>query len=143
MAEEIARKCGSPVNLRLVRIGGLLHDIGRTSTHGVTHSVTGGQLARKKKLPEELIGIIERHIGGGISKEDAVRLGLPKRSFIPETIEEKIVAHADNLIDGEERAPVAEAISQLVRMREEEAAVRILELHRELSEMCGIDLDEI
>ena len=141
LAVKIAKKCKVPVDLQLVEIGGLLHDIGRTSTHGVAHGVEGGKIARKKGLSIKILRIIERHIGAGLSKEDAERLGLPKRSYLPMTMEEKIIAHADNLISGNKRAPVAEAVTRLVRLRENEGAGRIVALHKELSELCGVDLD--
>ena len=35
------------------------------------------------------MNIIERHIGAGITEEEAVNLGLPKKSYLPETLEEK------------------------------------------------------
>jgi len=141
LAVKIANKCKKPVDTDLVKIGGLLHDLGRINTHGIEHGVEGGKLAREIGLPKEIARIMERHIGGGLSKEDAERLGLPKKNYIPETLEEKIIAHADNLISGHKRAEVVEAISRLVRLREEEGAKRILALHKELSELCGIDLD--
>jgi uncharacterized protein len=50
-----------------------------------------------------LTRIIERHVGSGIPAEEAVKLGLPKRDFIPETLEEKIVSYADKLIEGKRR----------------------------------------
>lgn len=143
LAVKIATKCKAPVDMDLVKIGGLLHDIGRASTHDVAHGVEGGKIAKKNGLSKELISIIERHIGGGLSKEDAVRLGLPERDYIPMTIEEKIISHADNLISGVHKAPVAEAASRLIRLREEEGARRIIALHRELSDLCGVDLDAL
>ncbi len=84
----------------LIRKGALLHDIGRSKTHGITHAIEGVEIAKKYGYPQEVLNIIERHIGAGITKEEAVDLGLPEKSYIPQTLEEKIVAHADNLISG-------------------------------------------
>lgn len=84
----------------LIRKGALLHDIGRSRTHGITHAIVGVEIARGYGYPTDVLNIIERHIGAGITAEEAVRLGLPEKSYVPETLEEKIVAHADNLISG-------------------------------------------
>lgn len=90
----------------LIRKGALLHDIGRSRTHGITHAVEGVEIARKYGYPEEVLNIIERHIGAGITKEEAADLGLFEKSYVPQSLEEKIVAHADNLISGTEEVDV-------------------------------------
>ena len=86
----------------LIRTGALLHDIGRSKTHGINHAVVGAQIAKEYGYSQEVQNIIERHIGAGITKEESLKLGLPEKSYVPQTIEEKIVAHADNLISGSE-----------------------------------------
>jgi uncharacterized protein len=91
---------GYDVNIRLVEAGALLHDIGRSQSHDVDHAVRGGEIARNLGLPEELVHIIERHIGAGIPDNEARKLGLPEGHYIPETLEEKIVTYADKLIAG-------------------------------------------
>lgn len=84
----------------LIRKGALLHDIGRSKTHGITHAIAGVEIARKYGYSQDVLNIIERHIGAGITEDEAEKLGLPKKSYLPQTLEEKIVAHADNLISG-------------------------------------------
>lgn len=84
----------------LIKKGALLHDIGRSKTHGISHAVEGAKIVKQYGYPEEVQNIVERHIGAGITEEESVKLGLPKKSYIPQTIEEKIVAHADNLLSG-------------------------------------------
>jgi uncharacterized protein len=101
-AEEIARNFPE-ADKDLIRTGALLHDLGRSRTHGIKHAVVGANLAREHGYPEDVVRIIERHIGVGITEEEAKSLGLPVKSYVPETIEEKIVAHADNLLHGTER----------------------------------------
>lgn len=143
LAFNIAKRSKKPVNLELIEIAGLLHDIGRSNTHGIMHAIEGARIIKEKGLPDEIGKIIERHIGAGLTKEDAVKLGLPAKDYLPQTLEEKIVAHADNLMSGTKKTPVAEPISRLIRMGEMEGARRMLALHKELSEICGIDLDQL
>jgi uncharacterized protein len=91
---------GYNVDIRLVEAGAMLHDIGRSRSHDVDHAVKGAEIARELGLPEALIHIIERHIGAGIPDDEAKQLGLPPGHYVPETLEEKIVAYADKLIAG-------------------------------------------
>lgn len=56
------------VDRELVLSGALLHDIGRSKTHGIDHGIVGAKILRKKGYPEEIIRIVERHIGAGIPK---------------------------------------------------------------------------
>ncbi len=141
LAVRIARRCGADEGL--VEAGALLHDIGRSKTHGIAHGIEGAKLASELKLPQQLVRIIEKHVGGGITRAEAARLGLPKKDYVPRTLEEKIVAHADNLMDGSKRIPVGETVSQLVRKGLTGPAEQVLQLHKELSEACGCDVDEI
>jgi len=98
---DLLRQRGLEVNLSLVEAGALLHDIGRSRTHGVQHGAVGGRLAREMGLPEPVARIIERHVGAGITADEAARIGLPKGNYVPETLEEKIVTYADDLIEGD------------------------------------------
>jgi uncharacterized protein len=100
------------IDRELVRLGGLLHDIGRSRTHGIEHALAGGDIARGLGLSEELINIIERHIGAGITAAEAERLGLPKKDYLPLTPEEKVVSYADNLVSGVRAMPFYEALDR-------------------------------
>lgn len=111
IAKNIQAK-GVAVDLALVEIGGLLHDIGRSKTHNVQHAFLGSQIVASFNLPESLIKIVERHTGSGIPSEEAVKLGLPNRDFIPQTLEEKIVSYSDKLIDGDGEMSFKEAFSR-------------------------------
>lgn len=141
LAVKIAKKCRA--NVGLVEAGALLHDLGRCKTHGMAHAVEGAKLASKLGLPESIVKIIERHIGAGITADEAQALGLPKRDYIPLTLEEKIVAHADNLMSGDRRTNIKDAVSHLARKEQHDAAMRVLRLHEELSEACGANIDDI
>lgn len=141
LAVRMARKCGA--DQEIVEAGAMLHDLGRSRTHGIAHAVDGARLASELKMPPALVKIIERHIGGGISRTEAKRLGLPEKDYTPRTLEEKVVAHADNLFSGTERVKVGRAVSELVRKGMGEAAAKVLHLHKELSDACGCDVDTI
>lgn len=100
-ALEIAEKIKlKEINMDLIEIGSLLHDIGRSKTHGFNHALIGAKIIRERGLPEPLAKICETHILGGLDKEDAKQIGLPVRDFLPSTLEEKIICLADKYIAG-------------------------------------------
>jgi uncharacterized protein len=134
---EACRKKGIDVNLELVEIGALLHDIGRSKTHSVHHAVIGAQIAREYGLPESVISIIKRHVGGGITAKEARKLGWPKDVYVPKTLEEKIVAYADKLIEGSRRVPIEKTIENFSRELPPPAITRILRLHEEMLALIG------
>lgn len=118
----------------LIRKGALLHDIGRSKTHGITHAIVGAEIAKKYGYEEDVLNIIERHIGAGITEQEAVKLGLPKKSYVPETLEEKIVAHADNLVSGSEEVDIDFVIEKWKRRipDSEDNIERLIKLDEEL-----------
>ena len=96
IALEIANRINKvEVNKNLIEIGALLHDIGRSKTHSFKHALIGGKILKQRGLPESLVKICERHILGGLDKEDALEVGLPERDFLPQSLEEKIICLAD------------------------------------------------
>ena len=127
------KKAQVDIDIELVYIGGLLHDIGRSRTDGISHAVEGAKIMIENGLDEKLIHIIERHIGAGILEGEAVTLGLPAKDYIPLTIEEKIVAHADNLISGTAIVSIDEKVEGLRNKQFDEKIIqRIIELNNEL-----------
>ncbi|MCX9085252.1 MAG: TIGR00295 family protein [Candidatus Methanoperedens sp.] len=137
---EKSEKKGIPVeiDIDLVFTGGLLHDIGRSRTHGILHAVEGASIAIKNGLDEKLVHIIERHIGAGIPVDETKDLGLPEKDYLPVTLEEKIVAHADNLIIGNRIATVEEMILNLKRKNLNEKTIhRFIKLNDEISSMLA------
>jgi tRNA (cytidine56-2'-O)-methyltransferase len=141
VATRIAKRCRARMDV--VEAGALLHDVGRARTHSIEHAVEGARLAREEGLPDEIVLIIERHIGAGILSGEASSLGLPEKDFMPETLEEKIVSHADNLISGNRRVAVEEAVANLIRRGLRDSATRTMRLHEELSRLAGVDVDRI
>jgi uncharacterized protein len=91
----------SLVNRELVRAGAMLHDIGRGVTHGIAHAQQGAVLARSYGIDPAVVAIIERHIGAGLTADECSLEGLVPRDCVPVTLEEKIVANADNLVHGD------------------------------------------
>ncbi|MBS3782330.1 MAG: HDIG domain-containing protein [Candidatus Thermoplasmatota archaeon] len=121
-------------DLRLVIAGALLHDVGRTVTHGVDHGVEGAHLIKEQGWSEELAKIVERHIGGGITREEAEEVDLPLRNYVPETLEEKIVCHADNTAGGKER------FEQQIERTEEQGYHKSAKRMRKFAEEFSEDL---
>lgn len=122
------------VDKNLIRKGALLHDIGRSKTHGITHAIRGVEIARQYGYSDDVLNIIERHIGAGITPEEALKLGLPEKSYVPETLEEKIVAHADNLVSGSEEVDIDFVIEKWKRNIEDsdDNIKRLIKLDNEL-----------
>lgn len=92
---------------RFVEEAAMLHDIGIFLTdapgifcHGkdpyIRHGIDGAELLRREGLPRHA-RVCERHTGAGITVADidGQRLPLPRRDFLPETIEEKLICYAD------------------------------------------------
>ncbi len=111
-ALKIARKIKAnhhELDLNLVSVGALLHDIGRAKTHGIRHGVIGGQILREMGLGE-FARFAENHLGAGIPADEAKALGLPARDFVPRTLAEKVVAYADKLAMGSHRISYGRAL---------------------------------
>ncbi len=116
LALEIAdylRTQDKEVDLELVEIGGLLHDLGRAKSHGIDHAVIGEMLAKEYDLEPSIREVIKRHIGAGITREEALQFGLPDDDYMPVTLEQKIVAHADNLVKGTKRISLETRIRKM------------------------------
>jgi len=134
---EACKKKGLNVDVKLVQIGALLHDIGRSKTHSVDHAIIGAEIARSLNLPEAVISIIERHVGGGITTEEAKNLGWPVKSYVPETLEEKIVTYADKLIEGSERVSIEQTIKKFSKKLPPSAIAGMRKLHEEIISLVG------
>jgi len=140
LAVEIAQVCkekGLRVDLDLVETGALLHDIGRSKTHSLHHAVIGVDIAKSLGLPDPVISIIKKHVGGGITTREAKKLGWPKDVYIPQTLEEKIVSYADKLIEGSRRVPIERTIKNFSKELPPSAVERVRRLHMEMLTLIG------
>jgi len=104
------------VDRDLVETGALLHDIGRGVTHDLCHAEVGGEICRSLGLDEAVAAIVERHIGAGLTADESSLLGLVPRDCMPRTLEEKIVAHADNLVKGTRAIVLEERLQHIVAL---------------------------
>jgi len=138
---EACRRKGLGVDIQLVEIGALLHDIGRSKTHSVNHVIVGVEIAESLGLPDPVVSIVERHAGSGIPKDEAKKLGWPVKDYVPQTLEEKIVTYADKLIDGLRRVPIEQVLEKFLRDNLPQSSIlRMKRLHEEFSPLLG-DLD--
>lgn len=141
MAEAIARNIDCDRDL--VRAGAFLHDIGRSVDHSINHAIIGASIAHDMGLPIEIVEIIRRHVGAGLDDEDVEEFGLPKGDYFPRTIEQKIVAHADNLVSDNKFVSHLHSVEKLRAKGSDKGAKRIADLHTELSKLYGEDLDAL
>lgn len=141
VASAIADRC--PADRELVRAGALLHDIGRSKGHGDKHSAVGAEMARELGLPEAIVSIVRKHMGAGFTGEEAEEMGLPPGDYMPSTLEEKIVCHADNMVADDRIMSIRESIGEARRKGYRNTADRMAAMHSELSSACGEDVDLI
>lgn len=104
------------VDRDLVETGAFLHDIGRGVTHDLRHAEAGGDICRASGLDEAVAAIVERHIGAGLTADECSLLGLIPRDCMPRTLEEKIVAHADNLVKGTRTIALEERLQHAIAL---------------------------
>ncbi|MBU0614503.1 MAG: HDIG domain-containing protein [Nanoarchaeota archaeon] len=122
-----------------IRIGSLLHDIGRFECYPDNpdkHGIVGAKILRREGL-DEFATIAERHLGAGISKEEIIEQGLdlPLKDYIPITKEEKIITHADNLIKGDKRITLKQAVDRFEKELGKKTGRKIRKLGDEVEAM--------
>jgi uncharacterized protein/tRNA (cytidine56-2'-O)-methyltransferase len=107
----------------------------------MTHAIIGARMAEERGLPQEIVEIIRRHIGAGLDEQDVIDMQLPPGDYMPRTLEEQIVAHADNLVSDNRIWSYQRAQERMVSKGLFRAAERLQRMHDELSELYGTDLD--
>lgn len=128
-----------PINCDLVLAGAMLHDIGRSQSHKLDHGVIGANILKKEKMPTELVSVVENHIFAGISKEETSEFNLPFRDFLPNTLEEKIVAYADNISKENDILTSEQVVKRYSRYLEESHPIiqRVKTLHYEIETLLS------
>jgi uncharacterized protein len=105
------------INRELLEAGAMLHDIGRGTTHSIFHAQAGADTCRALGLSEPIARIIECHTGAGLSADECTLLGLLPRDCIPRTIEERIVAHTDNLVKRTTPVTIDEMLGSAIHLK--------------------------
>jgi uncharacterized protein (TIGR00295 family) len=115
LLSERAAEQGHPVNGQAAVAGALLHDIGRSQIQTVSHGYVGAGILEKEGVDSIVVDIVRRHVGAGISPEEAVVLNFPPGDYVPRTLEEKIVCFADKMLDGDRARPFGEEVKRFVK----------------------------
>lgn len=109
IADRLESNFEIEVNRDLVRVGALFHDIGvyncfdeelhseKDAPKYILHGYEGYNILKDEKIPERIARFALVHTGTGITVEDIEREGLPlpKKDYIPISLEEEIVTFAD------------------------------------------------
>ncbi|MBI2549380.1 HD domain-containing protein [Candidatus Woesearchaeota archaeon] len=140
IALRIANDVGKhhPIDKEFIRVASLLHDIGRFqyppgSKEMIKHGIAGAALLRKSGFGR-YARVAECHIGAGITKEDIheQNLPLPLQDYVPITIEEKIIAHADNLVAGDQEQDITQVVALFTKKLGKKYADRLYALYEEI-----------
>ena len=102
----------SDIDKEIVIAGAMLHDIGRSVDHTIFHAIKGVEILKEENLDPRILSIVRNHIGTGIEKEEATKLGLPSGNYIPKTVEEILVSYSDNLTFGKKKRSFDEALKE-------------------------------
>jgi uncharacterized protein len=148
-ALEIARRTKTDVNTELIGRGALFHDLGKAKTHEIEHGKIGAELGKQLGLPEGITDIMEKHIRGGLTEQEARELGLPVKDYTLKTLEERIVIYADRVVDiitdgivdiGSDELEAERRFEEILREypkygKNEKTLNRYLGYHREIQEL--------
>lgn len=152
-ALRIIEEKNLPLDRQFVHDAAMLHDIGIVfcdakgiECHGdapyICHGLCGGRLLRGIAAElnmsadeiEPYARVCERHTGAGLTVCDIEKqsLPLPKKNFLPETMEEKLICYADKFFSKTRLTEEKNYVSVLRSMQKfgEESVARFLELHR-------------
>ncbi|MBW2965012.1 HDIG domain-containing protein [Candidatus Woesearchaeota archaeon] len=143
LALEVAQKIMQrnskiAIDIEFIKTATLLHDIGRfrhpPGKDSIKHGVAGADILRSEGLDERYIRVCERHIGVGITTDDIKEqnLPLPQKDYVPETIEERIISYADNLIWGEKPKDSASVIKRFTDELGEKVGEKVKRFHDQI-----------
>jgi len=140
LAEELAQR-GKKVDARIVNAGALLHDIGRNRTQTVRHGEAGAELLEGEGVDERVVAAVRKHVGAGISAEEAPSLGLPDKDYVPKSIEERVVCFADKMVDTSRVRPFDSEVQRFVKKGHD--VQRLLALKKSLEDDLGEDPERV
>lgn len=99
LAVLLSKRNDIDLDFRLLKVGALLHDIGRCRTqHPILHGVEGFRLLSSLGHDREAF-ICASHVLCGMGREEASRHGLPDQDFFPRTLEEQLVPLIDSVVE--------------------------------------------
>ncbi|GAB4407640.1 MAG: hypothetical protein OHK0032_03010 [Thermodesulfovibrionales bacterium] len=150
-ALEIADRIKIQLDKGFISRGALFHDLGKAKTHEIEHGMIGAELGRQMGLPEEITAVMERHIRGGLTEDEARELGLPVKDYRLKTLEERIIIYADRLVDiitdgivrlnseGEAEERFEEILKTYPKYgKNEKTTERYISYHREIRSLSSI-----
>lgn len=142
--QEIALRIAADIpkaDKEFIKVASILHDIGRfkcppKTKENIKHGIIGAEILRKEGL-DKYARVAERHLGAGITKDDIKKqkLNLPLKDYVPKTIEEKIIAYADNLVFGNKEGTIQHVIERFSKEIGKECAERVKKLHNEIEKL--------
>jgi len=136
LADEFVRK-GHNVDTRAVVAAAMLHDIGRSRVQTVMHGAEGASIVAGEGVDAKVVEIIRRHVGAGISTDEAEAIGLPGFDYIPRSLEERIVCFADKMVGSDRVQPFEDEVRRF-RAKNHDVK-RLLALKKGLQEELGED----
>ena len=139
LTDEFERR-GVAVDTRAVVAAALLHDIGRSRVQTVMHGLEGSEMIGREGVDRKVVEIVRKHVGAGISVEDARSLGLPDLDYIPRTLEERLVCFADKMVDSDRVRPFEGEVKRFVMKKHDVS--KLLALKEGLEKELGCDPDE-
>jgi len=150
LGEIMSPKC--TFDKEFLRVGALLHDIGRYKTHDpVLHGVEGYRLLTGLGHHREAF-ICASHVLCGMPGREAVLYGLPEQDFFPATLEQKLVPVIDSLVEFDRPTTLEQRCRSIIKRykgneqflrRFLEAAKKAKVFLAELDNDFGISLEQI
>lgn len=144
LAKVLAGHAGNLADPSVVQAGALLHDIGRASTHDRDHVPRGVAFLEDQGVDEQVVSCVACHMGAGITEQEAKMWGWPTdRRYMPTSVEEKIVCHADTLTFGTNHGDLRDAIAKFEQQGLDLVSRRAQALHADLEATLGIDIEPV
>jgi len=150
LSKAISLNCSH--DAEFLRVGALLHDIGRYKTHDpVMHGVEGYHLLMGLGYEREAF-VCASHVFCGMPQAEAVRYGLPDQDFLPRTLEERLVPLIDSMVELDRPTTLEQRMLSLNRRyqgngpfleRMQQAAQIARGLLRDLKNDFGISLEQL